>query len=336
MNELKKVKIYADGSCFQNPGPGGYGVILEYGNYHKEISGGFRLTTNNRMEIMGVIAGLQSLKSQCDVTVYTDSQYIVDGMNKGWVERWRANAWQRKSKLVPNADLWQQLLSACHRHVVTFVWIKGHAGDKLNERCDKLSKRAHKEKDLPPDIVYEGGSPDLGSLDLTDAGGDLEKGFHIRRATAVNGESIWQIYRQVVQTGVSFADDNNVKREHVITQWLSRPTISYVAIQDGEMVGAYKITTNQPGRGSHVANGTYMVKKTWQSKGIGRKLAEHSLKVAKAHDFMAMQFNFVVSTNKRAIHLWQNLGFEIIGTIPNGFRHAKLGLVDIYVMYRIL
>ncbi|HWP48473.1 MAG TPA: ribonuclease HI [Candidatus Limnocylindrales bacterium] len=156
MSQLKKVIMYTDGGCLKNPGPGGYGVVLLNGDHRKELSGGFRRTTNNRMEIMAAIAGLQALKTQCEVTLYTDSQYLVNAMTKGWVKRWQANGWMRnREEKALNSDLWEQLLRLCQQHKVEFVWIRGHAGNSENERCDQLAKQAARQKDLPADLVYE-------------------------------------------------------------------------------------------------------------------------------------------------------------------------------------
>lgn len=156
IKDLKKVIIYTDGACIGNPGPGGYGVVLLYGNHRKEMSGGFRLTTNNRMEIMAAIVGLSALKTKCAVTIYTDSQYLADAVMKGWVKRWRANDWMRnKKEKALNPDLWEKLLHLCEEHEVEFVWVRGHAGDPENERCDGLSMQAAQRKDLPPDVGYE-------------------------------------------------------------------------------------------------------------------------------------------------------------------------------------
>ncbi len=154
--KLKKVTIYTDGACIGNPGPGGYGVVLLYGNHRKEISGGFRHTTNNRMEIMAAIAGLGALKTKCAMTLYTDSQYLADALMKGWAKRWRANGWKRNNKeKALNSDLWEQLLNLCEQHVVEFVWVRGHAGDPENELCDRLSRQAAQGKDLPADVGFE-------------------------------------------------------------------------------------------------------------------------------------------------------------------------------------
>lgn len=156
MSALKEVTIYTDGGCIKNPGPGGYGVVLLCGDWRQELSGGFRLTTNNRMEIMAAIVGLKALKTRCKVTLYTDSQYLVNSIMKGWAQRWRANGWMRdKKEKALNSDLWEQLLDLCNRHKVKFIWIKGHAGNPENERCDELSRQAAQRKDLPADIGYE-------------------------------------------------------------------------------------------------------------------------------------------------------------------------------------
>ena len=152
----KEVTIYTDGACIGNPGPGGYGTVLICGPHRKELSGGYRLTTNNRMEIMAAIVGLRALKSPCVVTLYTDSQYLRNSITKGWAKRWRANGWKRnKKEKALNADLWEQLLDICDRHRVEFVWVQGHAGDPENERCDQLAVAAAHRKNLPLDTGYE-------------------------------------------------------------------------------------------------------------------------------------------------------------------------------------
>lgn len=155
MNEDKKVIIYTDGACLGNPGPGGYGVVLLFGDHRKEITGGFRLTTNNRMEMMAAIVGLESLKGTCSVTLYSDSQYLVEAVNKGWAARWRANGWRRnKRERAVNPDLWGRLLDLCSRHRIEFVWVRGHSGNPENERCDKLSRQAASQPGLPDDTGY--------------------------------------------------------------------------------------------------------------------------------------------------------------------------------------
>ena len=139
----KRVEIYTDGACSGNPGPGGYGVILLYGALKRELSGGEKLTTNNRMELSGVIRGLSALREPCTVTLYTDSQYVVNAMTKGWAKKWRANGWMRnKKEKALNPDLWETLLGLCETHDVTFVWVKGHAENEFNNRCDVLAVAA--------------------------------------------------------------------------------------------------------------------------------------------------------------------------------------------------
>lgn len=155
---LKHVTIYTDGACSGNPGPGGYGVVMLYGEHRKELSGGFRRTTNNRMELMGAIVGLGSLKAPCSVKLHTDSQYVVNAITKGWAKKWRANGWKRnKTDKAVNPDLWEQLLELCDRHQVQFIWVRGHAGNVENERCDVLAVQAAQQRDLPPDLGYEAG-----------------------------------------------------------------------------------------------------------------------------------------------------------------------------------
>lgn len=149
------VVMYTDGACLGNPGPGGYGVLLISGERQQELSAGYRLTTNNRMEILAVIAGLRALPTPADVVVYSDSKYVVDAMTKGWVRGWRAKGW-RKSDGAPalNADLWEELWRLTQHHQVNFQWVKGHAGEAGNERVDRLSVAAAKGKNLPEDTGY--------------------------------------------------------------------------------------------------------------------------------------------------------------------------------------
>jgi len=149
------VLIYTDGGAIGNPGPGGYGVVLRYGNHRKELSQGFKETTNNRMELMACIAGLTALKKPSKVIIYSDSKYVVDSINKGWARRWRLNGWKKKdNKIVENRDLWQKLLDALDIHEVEFIWVKGHAGKKENERCDELAQRAARDHDQKRDEGY--------------------------------------------------------------------------------------------------------------------------------------------------------------------------------------
>ncbi|MGN1235222.1 MAG: ribonuclease HI [Christensenellaceae bacterium] len=142
---MKHVDLYTDGACSGNPGPGGYGAILIYNGIEKEISGGEKNTTNNRMEITAVIVGLQQLKMPCEVTVYSDSAYTVNAFNLHWIDGWVKGGWVKgDQKPVLNADLWQTLYALTQRHRVTFVKVKGHADNEYNNRCDKLATTAIK------------------------------------------------------------------------------------------------------------------------------------------------------------------------------------------------
>lgn len=152
---LKTVDLYTDGACSGNPGPGGYGLVLKYNGHEKEISCGYRLTTNNRMEIMAVIRGLSMLKETCNVNIYSDSKYVIDAITQGWVYKWEANCWMRNKKdKAINVDLWEQLLVLLDEHNVEFHWVKGHAGHPENERCDKLAVSAYSSEDLIEDEGY--------------------------------------------------------------------------------------------------------------------------------------------------------------------------------------
>ncbi len=137
---MKHVDIYTDGACSGNPGPGGWGAVLVYGNSEKELSGGQEQTTNNRMELTGAIEALSILKEPCEVTLCTDSKYLADSVNLGWVYSWQKKGWKKSaSEATPNSDLWQKLLVLLKRHKVEIVWVKGHAGHEYNERCDKMA-----------------------------------------------------------------------------------------------------------------------------------------------------------------------------------------------------
>ncbi len=137
---MKHVEIFTDGACSGNPGPGGWGVMLRFGAHEKELSGGAADTTNNRMELSAVIAGLQALKEPCEVTLTTDSKYVCDSINKGWVYGWQKRGWIKSDKKPAlNVDLWETLLPLLNKHRVTFVWVKGHDGHPENERCDRLA-----------------------------------------------------------------------------------------------------------------------------------------------------------------------------------------------------
>ncbi|MBR6772978.1 MAG: ribonuclease HI [Clostridia bacterium] len=144
--EKKNVEIYTDGACSGNPGPGGYGVILRWNGHEKELSGGESNTTNNRMELMGVISALEALKEPCRVSLYTDSKYVVDAVNLGWAKRWKAAGWKKnKTEAAKNPDLWERVLDLIAYHEVRFIWVKGHASNALNNRCDELAVARSKE-----------------------------------------------------------------------------------------------------------------------------------------------------------------------------------------------
>ena len=153
---MKRVTIYTDGACKNNPGPGGYGVVLQYDKHRKELSAGYRLTTNNRMEILAAIVGLEALKEPCEVRLLSDSQYLVNAIEKGWARRWQANGWMRnKTEKAVNPDLWERLLALCKTHKVGFEWVRGHAGHRENEHCDKLATSAATSSKLAIDEFYE-------------------------------------------------------------------------------------------------------------------------------------------------------------------------------------
>jgi ribonuclease HI len=163
---LEEIIIYTDGACIGNPGPGGYAAIVFAGKTKKEISGGFRLTTNNRMELMAAIVALGSLPEKSQVTLHSDSSYLVNGMMKGWAKNWRAKNW-KKGK-AENVDLWERLLELSERHQVQFKWVMGHASNPYNNRCDYLSVQAAKGKNLPLDEPYEKGETRRPTLTLFD------------------------------------------------------------------------------------------------------------------------------------------------------------------------
>ena len=141
----KFVEIFTDGACSGNPGPGGWGVVLRFGSHEKELSGGERETTNNRMKLTAAIEGLSALKEPCDVRLVTDSKYVADGITKGWAESWQKNGWRKADKKPAlNPDLWEKLLMLIKKHNVTIEWVKGHAGHPENERCDKLAVEYYK------------------------------------------------------------------------------------------------------------------------------------------------------------------------------------------------
>lgn len=146
------ITIYTDGAAQGNPGPGGYGVVLKYKDYRKELSEGFRKTTNNRMELLAVIRGLEALtRTDLDVTIYSDSKYVVDAVEKGWLNSWVKTGFKKKK----NVDLWQRFLPLYKKYKVKFKWVKGHAGNIENERCDRLAVLSAQQPGLPPDKGYE-------------------------------------------------------------------------------------------------------------------------------------------------------------------------------------
>jgi ribonuclease HI len=154
-NQKPLVTIYTDGAAEPNPGPGGYGIVLVSGQHRKELSGGFRLTTNNRMELMGVIVALEALSKSCLVNLYSDSKYVVDSIKKGSLDRWNRNRWQRSpGQPVKNVDLWKRYLEASQKHTIRLHWVKGHAGVALNERCDELAVQAAQGFELQEDVGY--------------------------------------------------------------------------------------------------------------------------------------------------------------------------------------
>ena len=157
-----KITIYTDGSALGNPGPGGYGIVMISGKHRKDISQGYQLTTNNRMELLAVIVALETIRSeQADVTVYSDSKYVVDAIEKGWVFNWVKKGFKKKK----NPDLWKRFLKIYPKHKVKFIWVKGHAGNPLNERCDQLAVEAANRSDLLEDKGYvESKNTDEGEL----------------------------------------------------------------------------------------------------------------------------------------------------------------------------
>jgi ribonuclease HI len=150
-----KLEIYTDGACHGNPGPGGYGIIFKGNGQPIARSGGYKLTTNNRMEIMAAIAALETLSTPAGAVIYSDSQYLVDAMTKGWAKRWKANGWKRNNKdKALNPDLWDRLLKLCERHQIEFRWVRGHNSQTENEWCDHLAEAAAREPNLPEDSGY--------------------------------------------------------------------------------------------------------------------------------------------------------------------------------------
>ena len=160
--------------------------------------------------------------------------------------------------------------------------------------------------------------------------------MEIRAATRADRDAIWKIFHEIVAAGDTYALDPKMSREDALAYWFRADTQTYVAQKDGTVVGTYILRPNQLGPGSHVANAAFIVASNAQGSGVGRAMAEHCLAEAGRMGFRAMQFNFVVSTNTSAIHLWEQLGFKIVGTLPSAFRHPEKGYVDVYVMFRSL
>lgn len=155
---MKKIIIYTDGSCLGNPGPGGWAAILNLAgtSHRREICGGYRLTTNNRMEIMAALQGLSALREPCEVELFTDSQYLRNAVEKGWLKSWQKNSWRKADKKpVLNRDLWLLFLEQMARHSLTMRWLRGHAGHPENERCDELARQCASRTDLPADEAFE-------------------------------------------------------------------------------------------------------------------------------------------------------------------------------------
>lgn len=153
---MKRVIIHTDGGCKGNPGPGGYGVVMVCGRHRKELAAGYRLTTNNRMELRAAIAALEMLSEPCEVELHSDSKYLIDAISKKWIEGWKKRGWQTADKKpVKNQDLWLRLIAAIGQHKVDWRWVKGHAGHAENERCDELANIAVAGRDLTEDTGFE-------------------------------------------------------------------------------------------------------------------------------------------------------------------------------------
>jgi len=167
MTGSKPIKIYTDGACLGNPGPGGYAAVLLLGRGRKEVSAGRRQTTNNRMELLAAILGLSTLKQPSKVELYSDSKYLVDNILQGNVRRWWGNGWKLDRKTTAqNIDLWEIILDLCRIHNVTFIWVEGHSGNPENERCDQLAMQTARRANLPADEPYENGKTKLSTHSL--------------------------------------------------------------------------------------------------------------------------------------------------------------------------
>ncbi|GAA4873806.1 ribonuclease HI [Ferrimonas pelagia] len=154
MTQQKRVTVYTDGSCLGNPGPGGYGIVLRYRRHRKELKAGFEMTTNNRMEMLAAIVAVETLVEPCHIDLHTDSQYLRQGITQ-WIHGWKRNGWKTKGgQAVKNVDLWQRLEQASTPHQIEWHWVKGHAGNPDNERCDTLAREAAGGPELSPDEGY--------------------------------------------------------------------------------------------------------------------------------------------------------------------------------------
>lgn len=152
---MKEIILHTDGACLGNPGPGGWAAVLRFKGHERELSSGFALTTNNRMEVLAAIEGLAALTEPCRVQLYTDSRYLRDAVEKHWLDSWQRNGWKTAGKKpVKNKDLWQRLLPLLQKHELTLHWVRGHAGNPDNERCDQLAREAAQGRDLPKDPGY--------------------------------------------------------------------------------------------------------------------------------------------------------------------------------------
>ncbi len=160
---LKEVTIYTDGACLGNPGPGGWAAILQYGGHRREHTGGARLTTNNRMELMAAIRGLEALNQPCHIVLFSDSEYVVKAMQLGWAKSWQSRGWRRgRNQAASNPDLWERLLQSVEPHEIEFQWVRGHHGNPENETADRLATTAARNPNLPPDEWYERNSSPSG------------------------------------------------------------------------------------------------------------------------------------------------------------------------------
>lgn len=160
--------------------------------------------------------------------------------------------------------------------------------------------------------------------------------MNIRRAEGADADAVWEIFREVIRGGDTYVFDENTTRKEAVAYWLGEDVQCFVMEEGGVILGAHTLRPNRPGRGAHVANASFIVSSAARGRGIGETLGRHALEEAKRQGYRAMQFNFVVSTNEGAVKLWQKLGFRIVGTAPGGFRHAALGMVDAYIMFREL